>query len=64
MNVHPPIPATDASGERTTLGEYNGFEIYPMPFFVALVVDHPAAADARYVRALGFGVTLARPVFQ
>lgn len=56
------IPATNTHGEPTKLGEYNGFEIYPMPFFATLVVDDPSEVAWWYERALGFGVMFAGPV--
>jgi hypothetical protein len=55
------MPATDERGEPTSLGRYNGFEIYPMPLFITLVVDDPVAMAGWYERALGFGVMLSRP---
>ena len=48
--------------EPPTLGEYNGFEIYPMPFFVTLVAEDPAALASWYERTLGFGTMFAGPV--
>jgi uncharacterized glyoxalase superfamily protein PhnB len=50
------------SEEPAKLGEYNGFEIYPMPVFVTLVVDDAPGVVDWYVRALGFGVMFRGPV--
>jgi len=41
---------------------YNGFEVYPMPFFGMLVAEDPAALARWYEQALGFGVMFAGPV--
>jgi uncharacterized glyoxalase superfamily protein PhnB len=51
---------TDHS-EPLTLGEFNGFEIYPMPMFATLAVDDVAAVAKWYVDALGFGTMFAGP---
>lgn len=56
------VDATDETGEPTSFGEYKGFEVYPMPFFVTLTVDDPAAVAAWYEAALGFGTMFAGPV--
>jgi uncharacterized glyoxalase superfamily protein PhnB len=53
--------ATDAAGEPVTLGEHNGFEIYPMPMFATLAVADVAGVAAWYERALGFGVVFRAP---
>jgi uncharacterized glyoxalase superfamily protein PhnB len=59
MDTHtPPRPLA----EPASLGEYNGFELYPMPFFVTLAVEAPAEVAAWYAQALGFGVMFAGPV--
>jgi hypothetical protein len=50
------------AGEPPTLGEYNGFEIYPMPFFVTLVVHEPDVVAAWYESALGFRTMLSTPI--
>jgi len=60
-DVIPPAPTRSAE-EPARLGEYNGFEIYPMPFFATLTVDDPAAVAGWYQRALGFGTMFAGPV--
>jgi catechol 2,3-dioxygenase-like lactoylglutathione lyase family enzyme len=56
------IQATDARGEPTTLGEYNGFEVYVMPAFATLAVEDPAKTADWYESALGFKTMLAAPV--
>jgi hypothetical protein len=56
------IPATTPAGDPTSLGRYNGFDIYPMPFFARLEAPDPAAVAAWYERALGFGVVFRGPV--
>lgn len=48
--------------EPPTFGEHNGFEVYPMPFFVTLVAEDPAALAGWYERTLGFGTMFAGPV--
>jgi uncharacterized glyoxalase superfamily protein PhnB len=53
--------AVDASGEPVTLGESNGFEIYPMPMFAALAVSDVATVSEWYEKALGFGVVFQMP---
>ena len=44
------------------LGEFNGFEVYPMPMFVTLAVGDPNELAEWYVSALGFGVMFQGPV--
>src|SRR5215472_2998249 len=57
MTTDPTPPAsTDRSGEPTSLGSFNGAEIYPMPMFATLSVADVAAVSAWYQAALGFGV--------
>ncbi len=43
------------------LGEFNGFEIYPMPMFATLSVADVAAVARWYVDALGFGTMFTGP---
>jgi len=50
------------SDDPASLGQYNGFELYPMPLFVTLTVDDPDAVADWYVRALGFAVIFRGPV--
>ncbi len=50
-----------ARGEPVTLGELNGFEIYPMPMFATLAVDDVAVVAAWYEQALGFGAMFRAP---
>jgi uncharacterized glyoxalase superfamily protein PhnB len=47
--------------EPPTLGEFNGFEIYPMPMFATLAVEDVAAVARWYGDALGFGTMFAGP---
>ena len=44
-----------------TLGDFNGFEIYPMPMFATLAVDDVTAVARWYGEALGFGTMFAGP---
>lgn len=46
--------AVDAQGEPVALGEFNGFEVYPMPMFATLSVAEVAAVAKWYEEALGF----------
>jgi uncharacterized glyoxalase superfamily protein PhnB len=56
------VPSSvDASGEPVTLGESNGFEIYPMPMFATLSVSDVAAMSEWYGKALGFGIVFQMP---
>lgn len=48
--------------EPPTFGEFNGFEVYPMPFFVTLAADDPAALARWYEQTLGFGTMFMGPV--
>lgn len=48
--------------EPPTLGEYNGFEVYPMPFFAVLVANDPELLGRWYQNALGFGLMFMGPV--
>src|SRR5439155_19953545 len=41
--------------DPVTLGEHNGFEIYPMPMFATLAVADVAGVADWYEQALGFG---------
>src|SRR6185295_3288084 len=52
---------TNAGHEPQTLGEFNGFEIYPMPMFATLEVADVAAVAAWYERALGFATMFSTP---
>ncbi|MFO0555293.1 MAG: hypothetical protein U0271_43355 [Polyangiaceae bacterium] len=54
-------PAIDRRAEPPTLGEYNGFEVYPMPFFITLRSPDPRALGDWYER-LGFQRMLDGPV--
>ena len=56
------VRALGERGEPTRLGEYNGFEVYPMPMFATLVVEDPAQLAGWYERALGFGVMFTGPL--
>ena len=47
--------------EPPTLGQFNDFEIYPMPMFATLAVDDVAAVARWYGEALGFGTMFAGP---
>jgi uncharacterized glyoxalase superfamily protein PhnB len=47
--------------EPVTLGEHNGFEIYPMPMFATLAVADVAGVADWYERALGFGIVFRAP---
>jgi catechol 2,3-dioxygenase-like lactoylglutathione lyase family enzyme len=47
-------PAVDEPGEPVVFGQYNGFEVYPMPAFATLEVPDLDAAIAWYEAALGF----------
>jgi hypothetical protein len=48
--------------EPASLGEYNGHELYAMPFFAVFTVEDPEALGRWYVQALGFQVMFAGPV--
>ena len=58
----PAVTAATPDGEPTPLGRYNGFEIYPMPFFTRLETRDPAALAQWYERALGFAVVFRGPL--
>ncbi len=53
--------AVDASGEPVSLGEFNGFEIYPMPVFVTLGVADVDGVTRWYEQALGFRTVFRAP---
>ena len=55
------VRAVDQHGEPARLGEFNGWEIYPMPMFVTLAQADVAAAADWFVRALGFGIVFQSP---
>ena len=46
---------------RRRWGEFNGFEVYPMPMFATLDVTDVAAVAAWYERTLGFGIMFSAP---
>ena len=54
--------SVDERGEPVRLGEYNGFEVYPMPMFATLAAEDPSALAAWYEEALGFVSMFAGPV--
>lgn len=56
-----PSPRIDR-GEPPLVGEYNGFEVYPMPFFATLTASEPEALGGWYERALGFSLMLGGPL--
>jgi len=63
MKTAETIPQTlDPAAEPPRLGEYNGFEVYSMPFFATLIASEPEPLGRWYERALGFGVMLAGPL--
>jgi uncharacterized glyoxalase superfamily protein PhnB len=47
--------------EPPTLGEFGGFEIYPMPMFATLAVADVSGVAAWYERALGFATVFRAP---
>ncbi|HYM21639.1 MAG TPA: VOC family protein [Vicinamibacterales bacterium] len=47
--------------EPQHLGEFNGFEIYPMPMFATISVADVSAVSEWYRNALGFGVVFSAP---
>jgi uncharacterized glyoxalase superfamily protein PhnB len=53
-----------ADGEPRTLGEYNGYEIYPMPMFALLECADIVRTAAWYQEALGFGKMFAGPLVE
>jgi len=48
--------------EPPRLGEFNGYEVYPMPMFATLSSDDPAQLATWYEQALGFGTMFAGPL--
>jgi len=55
------MDATARAGEIAKLGEFNGYEIYPMPMFATLSVADVRGVAAWYESALGFGTVFAAP---
>jgi len=55
------MDATDRTGEPAALGEFNGFEVYPMPMFATLAVADVRAVAAWYESALGFRTMFCAP---
>ncbi|MBV8206812.1 MAG: VOC family protein [Acidobacteria bacterium] len=51
----------DERGEPVNLGEFNGWEIYPMPMFATISVHDVAGITQWYRNALGFGVVFQAP---
>jgi hypothetical protein len=56
-----PDSTTDAQGEPADLGEFRGYEIYPMPMFATLSVTDVAGTALWYEHALGFGTVFQAP---
>lgn len=54
-------PLAHPQTEPPTLGEHNGYPIYPMPAFVALTVRELKATVAFFTEALDFGVMFSGP---
>lgn len=50
-----------SQAEPPTLGEHNGYPIYPMPAFVALTARDIKATVAFFTEALDFGVMFSGP---
>ncbi len=61
MTTNENRPATDAGGEPVSIGEFNGFEIYPMPVFVTLRVADVEVVTRWYEQALGFRTMFRAP---
>jgi uncharacterized glyoxalase superfamily protein PhnB len=51
----------DDRAEPPSLGEFGGFEIYPMPMFATLAVADVSGVAAWYATALGFGTVFQAP---
>ena len=49
------MPSDASRPEPVSLGEHNGFDIYPMPMFLTLAVPEVEMSAAWYQKALGFG---------
>ncbi|HEY8338547.1 MAG TPA: VOC family protein [Egibacteraceae bacterium] len=59
-----PTPAAvgeDLAGDPPTLGEQDGFTIYPMPVYTTVPVTDVVASARWYVDALGFGIMYVGP---
>jgi catechol 2,3-dioxygenase-like lactoylglutathione lyase family enzyme len=56
-----PTPGRDRAGEPATVGQFGGFEVYPMPVFVTLAVQDVNGVAEWYERALGFGTMFRMP---
>src|SRR5205809_5238851 len=48
--------------EPQNLGEFNGFEIYPMPMFATIAVPDVVGLVAWYQSALGFATVFSAPM--
>jgi uncharacterized glyoxalase superfamily protein PhnB len=55
------MTTSDDRAEPPTLGEFGGFEIYPMPVFATLAVADVSGLAAWYETALGFRTVFAAP---
>jgi len=55
------MPPIDDRSEPAALGEFGGFEIYPMPMFATLSAADVSALAAWYGEALGFKTVFAAP---
>ncbi len=55
------MPSDASRPEPVSLGEHNGFDIYPMPMFLTLAVSEVEMSAAWYQKALGFGTMFTMP---
>lgn len=61
MKTQTPDVADAYLGTPPTIGEYEGFEVYPMPAFVRFPVADPAEAAQWYIDGFGFGAMYMGP---
>ena len=57
----PPQVGDDLAGDPPTLGEHDGFAVYPMPVYTSVPVSDVVASARWYVDALGFGIMYVGP---
>jgi uncharacterized glyoxalase superfamily protein PhnB len=60
-NISSATRAVDSKGEPVALGEFNGFEVYPMPMFATLSVADISGTAKWYEQALGFRTMFQAP---
>ncbi|TDQ66869.1 hypothetical protein ATL17_0875 [Maritalea mobilis] len=59
--MHPTLPDVpqEFMGEPQQLGQFNQFDLYPMPSYIQLTTPNPEETANWFVKTLGFGIMFA-----